>query len=214
MITQYLYLVFSRTNTKVGKVIRAATGDEYNHAAISFDQKLTEMYAFARPRYHAPLLGRLVHETTGMYTKDGTEDIPIVVYRVPVSINKLDELKTSLLASATNGRYVYNFPSALTYPVFHGIKGDRMYTCSEFVAQCLDYTDCDLVRPAEMYTPEELLEELEPYRFYTGTMLQFGEYVPAPDRYFSFVTPAVVGASVATFGVVAFRAIKRAVQRG
>ena len=46
---RYLYVMVSRTDTGFARLIRRFTGCYYNHAAISFDCDLRQLYSFARP---------------------------------------------------------------------------------------------------------------------------------------------------------------------
>lgn len=209
MSERHIYVVLSRTHTGFGKVVRTLTHAEYNHAALSFDRELTQMYAFARPRYRAPILGRLTHETTGMYTHDGEDDVCVRVYQIPIEESRLGCLHADLLDMAISGKYIYNFPSMLSFPVFKGVHCDRMYTCSEFVAWCLSYSNVKLKQKEANYTPMALADELESYRIFTGTMLAFADLVEAPNKFYGLVTPVVVGASVMTVGTVIFRTARQ-----
>ena len=44
----YLYIVLTRTNTGISKIIQLIKKDEYTHAAISLDKDLNHMYSFGR----------------------------------------------------------------------------------------------------------------------------------------------------------------------
>ena len=48
---RYLYVMVSRTDTGFARLIRRFTGCYYNHAAISFDCDLRQLYSFARRAY-------------------------------------------------------------------------------------------------------------------------------------------------------------------
>ena len=52
---RYLYVMVSRTDTGFARLIRRFTGCYYNHAAISFDCDLRQLYSFARRAYDLPL---------------------------------------------------------------------------------------------------------------------------------------------------------------
>ena len=44
----YLYIVLTRTNTVMSKLIQIFKNYEYTHAAISLDKGLNQMYSFGR----------------------------------------------------------------------------------------------------------------------------------------------------------------------
>lgn len=219
MIDTNIFVVMSCTDTKVGKAVRAVTGTKYNHASISFDRGLEEMYAFARPYYHAPALGRLVHETPGMYTKNGfNKSVPIKVYEVPATEGQRDELRAELLSIATDTTYIYNFPSALSFPLLHGTQGERMYTCTEFVAKCIQFTSVELEEPSHTYGPCELMDELSDLCIYEGSMCRYLAMTnscieDAPPDFFKHVHPILLGSSMLALGVAATRTAKAILRR-
>ena len=52
-----LYVMFSHTNTGMGRMIRAVTGSSYNHVSISLRPDLAVCYSFARRNKHNALAG-------------------------------------------------------------------------------------------------------------------------------------------------------------
>lgn len=50
----YIYVLVSRTGTNIAKIIRFFTRKPYNHASISADSNLHEMYSFCRNSPSAP----------------------------------------------------------------------------------------------------------------------------------------------------------------
>ena len=62
MSKEHLYVVLTRTNTIISRLIHLFTQDEYTHAALALDRELTEMYSFARKYTYYPFLGRFKHE--------------------------------------------------------------------------------------------------------------------------------------------------------
>lgn len=44
----HLYVVLTRTNTVISRLIHLVTRDEYTHAALALDRDLKEMYSFAQ----------------------------------------------------------------------------------------------------------------------------------------------------------------------
>ena len=78
-----LYVMFSHTNTGMGRMIRAVTGSSYNHVSISLRPDLAVCYSFARRNKHNALAGGFVAEDAGRLCDEG--DIRVRVCRVPVT---------------------------------------------------------------------------------------------------------------------------------
>ena len=55
---KYVYVVISRTPTSTGKIVRKFLKEKYNHASISLDKNLIQMYSFCRFSISNPLVDR------------------------------------------------------------------------------------------------------------------------------------------------------------
>ena len=63
MENKKIYIVLTRTNTILSRLIGLIKNDEYTHASISLDRRLGKMYSFGRKYTHNPFLGRFVEES-------------------------------------------------------------------------------------------------------------------------------------------------------
>ena len=61
-----VYVVFARTDLKVGRMIRIMTRNRYNHVAISLDGMKT-LCSFSRLYINHPLVGGFVEESPNRY---------------------------------------------------------------------------------------------------------------------------------------------------
>ena len=52
-----LYIVLTRTNTLISRLIHVLKNDEYTHAAIALDSELKHMYSFGRIYAWNPFVG-------------------------------------------------------------------------------------------------------------------------------------------------------------
>lgn len=59
MPTKKLYIVISQTGSIISKMLKAITGDQYNHVSISLDPRLRVMYSFGRLYPNFPFPGDL-----------------------------------------------------------------------------------------------------------------------------------------------------------
>ncbi len=61
--TKKVYIVLTQTGTILSKIIKACTGAEYQHASISLNESLTQMYSFGRIFASNPFYGGYVKES-------------------------------------------------------------------------------------------------------------------------------------------------------
>ena len=179
-----IYIVLSRTQTGVARVLRTFGGLEYNHVAISLDRDFTELYSFARSEQYGFLTGRLVHETTDRYLVNGENGVPILVYRLPVTEEELNWIRATIREIMADPQFVYNFFSVVTYPILGGFSTYKAFSCIEFVAYVLRELGYGIERPLFAYRPDDLRPLLEEYLCYglsSGVHGQHGLF-PAPDH--------------------------------
>ena len=169
---EYVYVVISRTPTSTGKMIRRFLKGKYNHASISLDENLSQMYSFCRLSISNPLVGGIVRESVFTLTIGLQEDVPINVYRIPVTVEQY-ELISKFIYDVYNDAevYYYNFLQAigLISNKKHAIY--KTYICSEFVMEALRQGGIQLTS-LESYqiTPTDISEIMGQYIFYSGNL--------------------------------------------
>ena len=164
-----IYVVFSSTDCKIGKLIRVVTRFEYNHTSLCTDPELKTMYSFARYRKNAPFYGGFVKESCKRYFQNG-RIAGIKVYRLPISSQRFEELEHCLDNMGENkDEYIYNLISAMCAPLNKRVKGKDSYTCVEFAVYMLSkYFDELYIDPDKYWSIEELQAELDKYLWYEG----------------------------------------------
>lgn len=185
MDEKYIYLVISRTQTKFAKCIRCLGGVQYNHSAIGLDAELNELYAFSRPRYRAVFLGRLVRETLNRYTMDKDREVPVVVFKLPVSSKMYYDIRKYIEEISCDPEYMYNLFSVLTYPLTHGFATYKSYNCTEFAAHLLKTMDYPLEHPAYQYKPDDFLDVLKEYIIFDGDLRKYMKCKDIDETYFN-----------------------------
>lgn len=171
MEQKFLYIVFSSTPNKMGRMIRTFTASHYNHVSIALDESLSQMYSFARRFYHTPFYGGFVKESVSRYHIKG-HSAKIRVCRLPVTTEQHRVLE-ALLADMLKRQeqYLYNHLSALTVPFRRRINIRDAYICVDFVVHTLQSVGIPL-DSGKNYSVSELEQLLRPYAVYTG---------PAPE---------------------------------
>ena len=167
MEQNYLYIVFSSTPYKVGKMIRKVTRQKYNHVSIALDADLKQMYGFARRYYHTPLYGGFVRESTSRYHVWG-KVTQIQLCRIPVSEKRYQALERRVADMYANKeKYLYNHLAAISSIFRRTIPIRDAYICVEFGVSMLHDAGMD-IDPKKFYSVDDLLELMRPYTIYSG----------------------------------------------
>ena len=172
---KYVYVIVSRTPTSTGKIIRRVLKEKYNHASISLNENLSEMYSFSRLSVSNPLVGGIVRESSFTLTIGLFEDVPIMVYRIPVTVINY-ELISKFIYDIYNDSevYYYNFLQAigLIYNKKHAVY--KTYICTEFVMDALSKGEV-VFTSIESYkvTPTDICELMDQFIFYSGNLKDY-----------------------------------------
>lgn len=204
---QHIYIVLSRTETGFAKTLRTIGHLEYNHSAIALDKDLRELYSFARSEQYGWLTARLVHETTDRYLVNAKDDIPIKVYRIPVTPEQYEWVKNTIYEIRDDPKFMYNLLSVLTYPVLGGFSTYKAFSCSEFVAYVLKHIGFTLRKPQHRYRPDDLQPLLKHYLCYEGNLLDFSSVRTTSETYFRPFRRELMNASLIAAAVLVRRAI-------
>ncbi len=169
--TKKLYIMISRTNTKMGNFIRFFTHYDYNHVSLSLDKELKSFVSFARMVQDAPLYGGFVTESFERFLHKG-KNSKVKIYEVDITREKYDNLnKLFSLADNPDSGLVYNYLDALMTPVGINIKIKGAYTCLSFANTVLG-TKCKNIK--------SLSNTLKDNMIYKGTIKDLG--VDSGDR--------------------------------
>lgn len=129
-----IYVIMSKTNTKIGKFIRIFTNNNYNHVSISIYDDLSKMYSFARIHKNKAFEGGFVEESWLRYL-DNSDYIEFIVYSIPVKEEEYLQAKEFIETIYENrNTYKYNYRQAvgnyLNLPQM--IKSEKNFTCLSF----------------------------------------------------------------------------------
>ncbi len=168
-----IYVLISRTQTNFARCIRALGKVQYNHSSVALDENFEKLYAFSRPQHRSIFLGRLVRETLDRYLLNKNFAIPVVVFKIPVSTEKYDEIRAYMNEIMGDNEYMYNLFSVMTYPITHGFSVYKTFNCTEFAAYILQKIGLELKKPLHQYKPDDFLTILAPYNFYEGDLKEY-----------------------------------------
>ena len=172
----HIYIVLSQTPSKFGRIIRRLDGSEYNHASISFDDKLNQLYSFGRYRNSNPVHAGIVKEYLERFTLMKVSTIKTRIYEVQVTKDQyLLGKKRILEIKHDREGYLYNLFSVLSYPLFHGFHTYKAYTCAEFVAHMLTVMGISVGETEGIHsvTPQYLSDTVEGSLVFQGNLLDY-----------------------------------------
>ena len=158
---RYLYVMLSRTDTGMGKIIRLFTRAHYNHVSLSLDDSLHSFVSFARYAQDVALAGGYVTEPAERLLSAG-EHLPVRIFRLEIDPNRHQQLAHLFSqAGKQNTDLIYNSLGAMlsTWHIRSHIPGT--YTCLEFASIILD-------RPFKSL--QELEQQLAPQEIYQGEL--------------------------------------------
>ena len=158
---QYLYIMLSRTDTGMGRLIRFFTREEYNHVSLSLDDTLQHFVSFARYRQDVPLAGGFTAETAARLMSCGNA-MPAKIFKIEISPEDAQKLNI-LFQMADHTSLVYNSLGALLNSCHIRCAIPGAYTCLEFSGAILGKSYRSI---------QALGEDLEPFEIYRGDLFQ------------------------------------------
>ncbi len=162
-----VYLLFTDTGTLLSRVINLFTKSNLNHASISFDEHLNEVYSFGRKQPYNPWSGGFVQENVrGSFFSNAT----CAIYQLTITEETYEILRSRVKQmEARTDYYRYNLLGLIGVLFNLEWNRDRAFFCSEFVATILHeagiYTDA---KPACLTRPQDLKEWQELTLIYHG----------------------------------------------
>lgn len=164
---KFVYIILSRTNTKMGKFIRFMTHYEYNHVSISLNKNLKEIYSFARYYENTPFVGGFVVESILRYKKNKAQ---IKIFKIPVNRKTYNDLKNYIeFIKIYKKKYIYNTFSAI-FSVFKiGLDIKNSYTCIEFIKHLFTKFNIINVTKKDFVSIKNFDSRLMEYKYFEGS---------------------------------------------
>lgn len=170
-----VFILLTNTGTLFTKVIQGYTRAPYNHASISFNRELSELYSFGRKNPNNPLNGGFVKEDlrTGTFSK--YPNTTCVIYELRVSERDIEKMKRVLQAFIRKDKkYFYNILGVLGIAFKEPIEFSNSYFCSQFVAEILHRSGVRLwdKLPA-LVTPDDFRQSERLNLIYEGKLSEY-----------------------------------------
>lgn len=175
--TKSLYVMISRTDTSVGKLIRKLSRYPYNHVSLSLDPTFQTWVSFARYVQNVPLYGGFLVEPAERFLAKG-ERVDIRIFRLDIPEEQHCRLECLFsMASQPDGELLYNTFDILAAAVGGKLAVPNAYTCLGFACAVLELP---------FTTIKEMDEYLAPHLVYEGDLGQLvTDSGRRNDRYFT-----------------------------
>jgi hypothetical protein len=160
MENKRVYIVLTRTNTILSRLIGVLKNDEYTHASISLNKNIETMYSFGRRYQYNPFIGRFVKENLNEGVFGLQKSLKGLVMEIEVTSDQYDKINQMLNEFIINkNHYKYNY-LGLIYSLLNleTCRNDR-FLCSEFVYYLLN--ECGAVnfnKPRNLVRPQDFLQ--------------------------------------------------------
>ena len=166
---------------------------------------MTELYAFARPKHSAVLLGKLVRESVFRYTLGKHPCVNVMIFRIPVTDEQFAWVKDTILRIMNSREYIYNLFSVLSTPLTGGFATYKAFSCIEFVMFLLQGLGYPMDKPLYRYRPDDLVRLLSDTVCYRGNLLEYKQDDTVDTNYYRHMSPEEVLTSI----IVPFRLFYR-----
>lgn len=169
----YLYVMLSRTDTRMGRLIRFFTKEEYNHVSLCLDGNLQHFVSFARYRRDVPLAGGYVTEPAARLQSCG-KSMQVRIFKLAISQADASKLE-ALFNMADHTALVYNSLGALLSGCHIRCSIPGAYTCLEFAGAILGDS---------YHSITALGNALDQWEIYRGDLFDLLEAVPHAETVF------------------------------
>lgn len=167
-----IYIVLTDTGTVLTRLIKLYTKKPYNHASISFDAYLTEVYSFGRKRPHNPFIGGFVKENVRSFF---FEDAGCAIYSLMATETDIANMEYYInKIEAEKNAYHYNFLGLFGVMFNKPLKREKAFFCSQFAATVLNH--CEGVtfdKHFALITPNDLTRIQDITLEYEGKMEEY-----------------------------------------
>lgn len=166
------YILLTDTGTLFTKLIKLYTKKSYNHASITFDSKLFEVYSFGRKNVRNSLYWRIRKER---YHGSLFNQAKCAIYSFEVTEDQYDRMKQYIRnMEVQKEEYRYNLLGLLGFIMNRPIKRKNAFFCSQFVASVLkEGTTIDFEKPLPLIAPHDLQEILNLQLVYEGELKDY-----------------------------------------
>ncbi len=170
-----IYLLLTDTGTWFSRMIKLYTKAPYNHASISLDEHLKELYSFGRKVYFNPLSAGFIKEGVDRGVFLYKKNTKCIVYKMSVSEYQYNEILRKIAQfKYFEDQYRYNLLGVMAIAMNKRIKRKNAFTCSQFVASILDSSNIHVFdKYIELITPNDITKIPQLQLIYEGKLCDY-----------------------------------------
>lgn len=167
-----IYIVLTKTNTVLSRIIHLYTQSSFTHASIAFDASLSEMYSFGRKKETNPFFGGFVHENPSSKMMSNAK---CIIFSCDVTEEQFKLLQAEVEYYQSNKHYYkYNFLGLFSVACGLQLNRENALFCSQFVATLLDRVGLPLNgQPPCLMKPTDLTKLSFLRMYYEGNMKHY-----------------------------------------
>ncbi|WP_311202026.1 hypothetical protein [Aquibacillus koreensis] len=187
-----VYIVVTNTGSFANRAIKTVTSAPYNHASISLDDRLTNLYSFARRQPMNPFWGGFIKENVVTGTFSWFPNTTCEIYELNIPKRNYQKLERIISTFEKNeNKYLYNYIGLLGIPINHPIEMPSSYFCSQFVAEVLRRSGYPLFdQRSSLISPDDFRKHPELRQVYQGELYSYpklySKNIYEPKQYHSF----------------------------
>ncbi len=164
-----IYLLLTRTQSSVSRVVHFVTKDTYTHASLAFDPKLSKFYSSTRKNGKTLFPAGPSNEYLGrgFFARYGKTPCVLLELEVPSSVFDTIYKNASYIVN-NNRHYKFNIIGLFSCRFGKPFYQKNHYFCSQFVAEMLNSANAvalpkesGLIRPADFLTVPEFKKIFE-----------------------------------------------------
>jgi hypothetical protein len=170
-----VYVLLTDTGSIFTHTIKQFTNAPYNHASISFDPFLNEVYSFGRKKAYNPILAGFVKEDIYHGTFSYFPDTTCALFKIPVSESQLSVLRETINIFLKNKNvYKYNLIGLVGVPLNISYNRKNAYFCSEFVSEVLTKSNIiNFNKDTCLVTPDDFRINFKDSLVYEGPLYEY-----------------------------------------
>lgn len=169
-----IYILLTDTGTLFTRLIKLYTKRSFNHASISFDRSLSEVYSFGRKTPSNPFIGGFVKENMESHFFNLAT---CRVYSCTISTIQYEEMKC-FIQKINDEKSLYRYNLLGLFAILLNKQLNRKYAffCSQFVATVLQECKCvHFSKPLSLITPQDLIKGNDFHLVYEGKLRNYRE---------------------------------------
>jgi hypothetical protein len=155
-----IFILLTDTGTWFSRMIKLYTKAPYNHASISLDENLKELYSFGRKVYYNPLSAGFIKEGVDHGVFFYKKNTKCMIFKLTVCETQFDRLTKNIAhVNSFKKQYRYNLLGIMAIAVNKRLVRKNAFTCSQFVASMLVMSGIhQFEKYIELVTPEDIMK--------------------------------------------------------